>query len=148
MSSNPAGGPAAVSGPGTAERMGIKPQMIVMEFGSDEDIDQELRTAIEQLTGEEIVGEDSDEVVDVVLLWYRDGDGDLADLLVDAIAPLADDGFIWLLTPKRGRDDYVEPSDVTEAAAIAGLSQTSITTAGADWSAARLVGRKARGGKR
>jgi hypothetical protein len=128
--------------------MGIKPQMIVMEFGSDEDIDQELRTAIEQLTGEEIVDEDSDEVVDVVLLWYRDGDGDLADVLVDAIAPLADDGFIWLLTPKRGRDDYVEPSDVTEAAAIAGLSQTSITTAGADWSAARLVGRKARGGKR
>ena len=148
MSSNPAGGPSAVSGPGTAERMGIKPQMIVMEFGSDEDIDQELRTAIEQLTGEEIVGEDSDEVVDVVLLWYRDGDGDLADLLVDAIAPLADDGFIWLLTPKRGRDDYVEPSDVTEAAAIAGLSQTSITTAGPHWSAARLVGRKARGGKR
>jgi len=128
--------------------MGIKPQMIVMEFGSDEDIDQELRTAIEQLTGEEIVDEDSDEVVDVVLLWYRDGDGDLADALVDAIAPLADDGFIWLLTPKRGRDDYVEPSDVTEAAAIAGLSQTSITTAGAHWSAARLVGRKARGGKR
>jgi hypothetical protein len=148
VSSNPAGGPSAASGPGTAERMGIKPQMIVMEFGSDEDIDQELRSAIEQLTGEEIVGEDSDEVVDVVLLWYRDGDGDLADVLVDAIAPLADDGFIWLLTPKRGRDDYVEPSDVTEAAAIAGLSQTSITTAGADWSAARLVGRKARGGKR
>jgi hypothetical protein len=148
VSSNPAGGRSAASGPGTAERMGIKPQMIVMEFGSDEDIDQELRTAIEQLTGEEIVDEDSDEVVDVVLLWYRDGDGDLADVLVDAIAPLADDGFIWLLTPKRGRDDYVEPSDVTEAAAIAGLSQTSITTAGADWSAARLVGRKARGGKR
>lgn len=148
MSSNPAGGPPAASGPGTAGRMGIKPQMIVMELGGDEDIDQELRTAIEQLTGEEIVGEDSDEVVDVVLLWYRDGDGDLADILVDAIAPLADDGFIWLLTPKRGRDDYVEPSDVTEAAAIAGLSQTSITTAGADWSAARLVGRKARGGKR
>ena len=142
MSSNPAGGPSAVSGPGTAERMGIKPQMIVMEFGSDEDIDQELRTAIEQLTGEEIVDEDSDEVVDVVLLWYRDGDGDLADLLVDAIAPLADDGFIWLLTPKRGRDDYVEPSDIAEAASIAGLSQTSISTVGSDWSGARLVGRK------
>ena len=47
---------------------------------------------MEEQTGEEIVDEDSDEVVDVVLLWYRDGDGDLADLLVDAIAPLADDG--------------------------------------------------------
>jgi hypothetical protein len=61
---------------------------------------------------------------------------------------MAENGFIWLLTPKRGRADYVEPSDIAEAASIAGLSQTSITTAGADWSAARLAGRKAGGGKR
>ena len=49
-------------------------------------------------------------------------------MLVDAIAPLADDGVIWLLTPKRGRAGYVEPSDIAEAASIAGLSQTSIAT--------------------
>jgi Protein of unknown function (DUF3052). len=128
--------------------MGIKPEMIVMEIGRDDDVDEELRGQIEAATGESIVDEDSDEVVDLVLLWYRDGDGDLADVLVDAIAPLADNGFIWLLTPKRGRDDYVEPSDIAEAAAIAGLSQTSITTAGKDWSAARLAGRKSHGGKR
>ena len=95
-----------------------------------------------------MVDEDSDEVVDVVLLWYREDDGDLADVLVDAIAPLADDGFIWLLTPKRGRDGYVEPSDIAEAASIAGLSQTSIATVGHDWSAARLVGRKSREARR
>jgi hypothetical protein len=127
--------------------MGIASQMIVMEIGYDDDVDEQLRELIEDATGEELVDEDSDEVVDVVLLWYRDGDGDLADVLVDAIAPLADTGFIWLLTPKRGRDDYVEPSDIAEAASIAGLSQTSITTVGTDWSAARLVGRKS-GGKK
>jgi hypothetical protein len=127
--------------------MGIAPQMIVMEIGYDDDVDEQLRERIEDATGEELVDEGSDEVVDVVLLWYRDGDGDLADVLVDAIAPLADTGFIWLLTPKRGRDDYIEPSDIAEAASIAGLSQTSITTVGADWSAARLVGRKS-GGKK
>jgi hypothetical protein len=127
--------------------MGIVPQMVVMEIGYDDDVDEQLRELIEDATGEELVDEDSDEVVDVVLLWYRDGDGDLADVLVDAIAPLADTGFIWLLTPKRGRDDYVEPSDIAEAASIAGLSQTSITTVGTDWSAARLVGRKS-GGKK
>jgi len=121
--------------------------MIVMEIGYDDDVDEQLREVIEEATGEALVDEDSDEVVDVVLLWYRDGDGDLADVLVDAIAPLADTGFIWLLTPKRGRDDYVEPSDIAEAASIAGLSQTSITTVGTDWSAARLVGRKS-GGKK
>lgn len=129
-------------GPGIAEHLGMSPGMIVMESGYDEDVDQDVRDAIADRIGEELLDDDTDEVVDVVLLWYRDGDGDLADVLVDSISPLADDGYIWLLTPKRGRDEYVEPSDIAESASIAGLSQTSITTAGPDWSAARLVGRK------
>lgn len=136
------------NGAGIAERLGLNPGMIVMESGFDDDADDELRGAIVDRIGAEMEGEDSDEVVDVVLLWYRDGDGDLADVLVDSISPLADDGFIWLLTPKRGRDDYVEPSDIAEAASIAGLSQTSITTVGNGWSAARLVGRKSPGGRK
>ncbi|MCU1658369.1 MAG: hypothetical protein JWO57_3025 [Pseudonocardiales bacterium] len=134
--------------PGMAERMGLQPGMIVMEIGYDDDVDDELRGLVEDQTGEEIVAEDSDEVVDVVLLWYREGDSDLADLLVDAIAPLADSGFIWLLTPKRGRPGYVEPSDIAEAASVAGLSQTSITTVSPEWSAARLAGRRSGGAKR
>lgn len=144
MSTSPTPG----TGSGVAERMGLAPGMIVMEIGYDDDADHDLRSLMEQRTGEQFVDEDSDEVVDVVLLWYRDGDGDLGDVLVDAIGPLADDGFIWLLTPKRGRDGYVEPSDIGEAAAIAGLSQTSITTVGTEWSAARLVGRKSGGSRR
>jgi hypothetical protein len=122
--------------------------MIVMESGWDDDADEELRAHIAEQIGEDMVDEDTDEVVDVVLLWYRDGDGDLVDVLVDSVAPLADDGYIWLLTPKRGRDNYVEPSDIAEAAAIAGLSQTSIATIGQEWAAARLVGRKSQGSKR
>jgi Protein of unknown function (DUF3052) len=148
VSTSSAAGSGPGTGPGTAERMGIKPSMIVMEIGYDDDVDEDLRDLITDTTGEEILDEDTDEVVDVVLIWYRDGDGDLTDTLVDAIAPLADNGFIWLLTPKRGRDGYVEPSDIAEAAAVAGLSQTSITKAGEEWSAARLVGRKSGGSKR
>lgn len=140
--------PTPPSGTGIAERLGLKPGMIVMESGYDDDADEELRDSIALQIGEDMVDEDTDEVVDVVLLWYRDGDGDLADTLVDAIAPLADDGYIWLLTPKRGRANYVEPSEVAEAASIAGLSQTSIATVGPEWAAARLVGRKSSGGKR
>jgi hypothetical protein len=136
------------SGTGIAERLGLKPGMIVMESGYDDDVDEQLRDGIAEQIGEDMVDEDTDEVVDVVLLWYRDGDGDLVDVLVDSIAPLADDGYIWLLTPKRGRDNYVEPSDIAEAAAIAGLSQTSIATVGHEWAAARLVGRKTSGPKR
>jgi hypothetical protein len=128
--------------------MGFAPGQVVQEVGWDSDADAEFRTAIEDVTGEEIVDEESDEIVDVVVLWYREGDGDLVDVLVDAIAPLADNGFIWLLTPKRGRDGYVEPSDIAESAPTAGLSQTSLATVGADWAAARLVARKARSDKR
>ena len=131
-----------------AGRLGIEPGMVVQELGWDSDVDDEIRNAVEERCGDDLVDEDSDEVVDIVLLWYREGDGDLVDALVDAITPLADNGFIWLLTPKRGRDGYVEPSDIAEAAPTAGLSQTSMATVGADWSGTRLASRKSRGDRK
>ena len=143
MSTSPTSG----SGPGVVESMGFKPSMIVMEIGYDDDVDAELREAIESHV-EELVDDDSDEVVDVVLLWYRSDDDDLTDTLVDAVGPLADDGMIWLLTPKRGEGGYVEPSDIAEAASVAGLSQTSVRTVSDEWSGTRLVGRKSGGAKR
>src|SRR5262249_16708643 len=87
----------------------------------------------------EFVDEDTDEVVDTVLLWWRDGDGDLVDTLVDALGPLADTGAVWLLTPKAGRAGHVEPSEITESAPTAGLQQTPTVSVGKDWSAARVV---------
>ena len=126
-----------------AERLGIQPGMVVQELGYDEDVDEALRTAIVERSGSELVDEDADEVVDVVLLWWRDGDGDLVDALVDAIGPLADNGVVWLLTPKAGRPGHVEPSDISEAAPTAGLAQTSSISAAQDWAGARLVAPKA-----
>jgi hypothetical protein len=147
VSTTPASGDAASSrtqAPGLAERMGFKSGMVVLEIGWDQDVDEDMRAAVEEATGEEMVDENSDEIVEAVLLWYREGDADLVDVLVDAIAPLADNGFIWLATPKRDRPGYVEPSDIAEAAPTAGLSQTSMATLGPDWAAARLVSRKSR----
>ncbi|GII79826.1 hypothetical protein Sru01_48080 [Sphaerisporangium rufum] len=129
---------------GLAERLGLKPGQVVQEIGWDEDSDEELRQSIEELTGNEMVDEDSEDVVDVVLLWWRDGDGDLFDALSDAMTGLADGGQIWLLTPKVGRDGHVEPSDIGEDAATAGLSQTSSVSAARDWSGTRLVTPKGR----
>ena len=77
--------------------------------------------------------------VDVVLLWWREGDGDLVDALVDSLTNLADSGVVWLLTPKAGRDGHVEPSDIDEAAPTAGLSSTRSTSAAPEWSGTRLV---------
>ncbi len=127
-----------------AERLGIKPGQVVQEIGYDDDCDEDLRDAIAGTKDVELVDEDYDDVVDVVLLWWRDGDGDLVDALVDALTPLADGGYIWLLTPKAGRRSHVEPSEIGEAAPTAGLSQTSSVSAARDWSGTRLVAPKAR----
>ena len=147
MSTTPVSGAGGAT-PGIAERMGFTPGMVVQELGWDTDADDEFRAAIEDVTGEAMVDEDSDEIVEAVVLWFRESDGDLVDALVDAITSLADNGFIWLLTPKRGRDGYVEPSDIAEAAPTAGLSQTLLATVGSDWAGTRLAARKARGDRR
>ena len=128
---------------GLVDKLGIAPGSVVQEIGWDDDCDDELRALIVDRSGSELVDEDYDDVVDVVLIWWRDGDGDLVDALVDALAPLADSGVIWLLTPKAGRTDHVEPSDISEAAPTAGLQQTSSISAGRDWNGARLVAPKA-----
>ena len=130
---------------GQAERLGIKPGQVVQELGYDTDCDEQLRDAITAIEGVELVDEEYDDVVDVVLMWWRGEDGgDLVDALVDASTMLADGGYIWLLTPKAGRDGHVEPSDIGEAAPTAGLSQTSSVSAARDWSGTRLVAPKAR----
>lgn len=122
-----------------AERLGLKPGYVVQEIGYDDDCDEELRDSIEKFTGNELVDEDFGEVVDAVLLWWREEDGDPADALMDAKTPLTDGGTIWLLTPKAGRDGHVEPSDVREAATTAGLSATKSINAAAEWSGTQLV---------
>jgi len=130
---------------GQAERLGIKPGQVVQELGYDTDCDEQLRDAITAIEGVELVDEEYDDVVDVVLMWWRGEEGgDLVDALVDASTMLADGGYIWLLTPKAGRPGHVEPSDIGEAAPTAGLAQTSSVSAGRDWSGSRLVPPKAR----
>ena len=124
---------------GQAELLGIKPGQIVQELGYDTDSDEQLRQAIAAVEGVELVDEDYEDVVDVVLMWFREDDGDLLDALADALVPLEDGGYIWLLTPKAGRSGHVEPSDIGEAASGAGLAQTSSVSAARDWTGSRLV---------
>ena len=121
-----------------ARKLGIQHGQIVQEIGWDEDTDDDIRADVEEASGGELLDEDADEVIDVVLLWWRDGDGDLVDALMDAITPLADDGVIWVLTPKTGKRGHVLPAEIAESAPTAGLVQTSSANLG-DWSASRLV---------
>ena len=122
-----------------ADRLGIAAGAIVQELGRDDDVDQELVGEIVARAGTVLVDDNSDDVVDVVLLWFREDDGDLVDALMDARTRLDNNGAIWVLTPKAGRPGHVEPSDIIDAAPTAGLTQTSTVSASKDWAAAKLV---------
>jgi hypothetical protein len=127
------------AGTAVAARLGLRAGQAVQEFGYDDDVDEALRTSIEALTGTELADEDAQDVVDAALFWWRDGDGDLVDALVDALTNLAEGGVIWLLTPKSGRPGHVEPSEIEDAAPTAGLHATSTISACQDWTGTRLA---------
>lgn len=122
--------------------MEFEPGELVLEIGRGPDVDETLRAAIAEMTQTTFIEDETEEVVDAVIIWWREGDGDLEDELVDALTYLTENGPIWLLTPKAGRDGHVEPSDIQGAAPNVGLSQTSSLSVAADWNATRLVTRK------
>jgi hypothetical protein len=124
------------------QRLGLKNGMVVQELGWDEDVDDSVRVQIEDTIDADMVDGDYGNVVDTVLLWWRDNDGDLVDALVDSLTDLVEGGAIWLLTPKVGRPGAVDPADVAEAAPIAGLSTTTTAPVSREWSATRLVAPK------
>lgn len=126
--------------------MGIKKGDLILEVGRGDDCDIKVRDEISAITGTDFLDSDSQEVVDAVIIWWRDGDGDLVDELMDSLTYLSDNGVIWVLTPKVNRAGHVEPSDIQDAAPTAGLSQTSTISVAPDWCATRLVARKS--GKR
>lgn len=115
--------------------------MLVQEVGWDSDCDESISEAVEDAVGSELLEEDTDEVVDAVLLWWRSGDGDLVDRLMDVVTPLADGGSVWVVTPKTGIDGHVEPAVIAESAQTAGMLQTR-TAALSDWAGSRLTLRK------
>ena len=120
-------------------RLNLTSDSVVGEYGYDDDVDFDLRDAIETQIGTEMLDEGADDVLDAVVLWWRENDGDLTDALVDAVPALAESGSIWVLTPKTGQGGFVEPSDVAEAAQIAGLASTTSFSAGPGWTFTRLV---------
>ncbi|KGA15649.1 hypothetical protein GM50_16605 [freshwater metagenome] len=127
-------------------RMGFAAGELILEVGYGPDCDDVLRSEISKITGTELIEGETTEVVDAVILWWREGDGDLVDELMDALTYLTETGPIWVLTPKLGRDGHVDSSEIQDAAPIAGLSQTSTLALAKDWAGTRLVARKA--GKR
>ena len=121
-----------------SDKLGLTRGLVVQELGWDEDVDDDVRLMVEDAIEGELI-EEAMEAVDLVLLWWRDGDGDLVDSLVDALTDLTDAGYIWLMTPKVGRSGYVDAADLAEAAVTAGLALTNSLPVSSDWTATKLV---------
>lgn len=119
-------------------KLGLVEGLVIQEIGWGKDADDDVRIMVEDATDSELV-EDTVEAVDVVLLWWRDGDGDLFHGLVDALTDLTDTGYVWLMTPKVGRSGYVDAAELAEGAITAGLSMTNSAAISSDWAANKLV---------
>lgn len=121
-----------------ANKVGFTEGQVVLEIGWDEDVDDGLREAVETVIGSALEEDQFDGVVDAVLLWWRDGDGDLIDDCVDALTFLAEKGFVVVLVPQVGHPEHVEAAEIQEAADTVGLKASSTAKAG-EWIATKLV---------
>ena len=126
---------------GLMRKLGLREEQIVVEYGDDEDTEPGVRDAAARVVGSPVEGESYDGVVDVVLLWWRDGEGDLADELMDTLTTLEEGGSIVLLTPGAGREDRVPAADVQDACTTCSMVASGAVNLGG-WIGQRLVGRK------
>ncbi len=127
-----------------AGKLGVEPGMVVQELGWDSDVDEAVRDAVEERAGDELLDEDADEVIDLVLMWWREGDGDLVDALIDAIGPLADNGVIWVLTPEdRAAAGTSSPARSPRPRRRPGSRRRPTSRVSDGWAGSRLVAPKA-----
>lgn len=119
-------------------QMGLSKGMAVQELGWDDDVDEDLRNEVMDAIDGDMV-EEALEAVDVVLLWWRQDDGDVVDGLVDSLTDLSDSGVIWLMTPKVGRDGQLDPADIAEGVSTAGLVLTNTANLSEGWQGQKVV---------
>lgn len=118
--------------------LGLAPGIVVQELGWDSDVDESFRNDVMDTVDGDLV-EETDEAVDLVLLWWRSDDGDVVDGLFDALRDLSNSGVLWLLTPKVGRPGHVSSADLQEGAVTAGLALTTSVSVSKSWSCHKLV---------
>jgi hypothetical protein len=118
--------------------LNLAPGLVVQELGWDADVDEDFRSEVMDAVDGDLV-EETDDAVDVVLLWWRSEDGDVVDGMFDALRDLSNAGVLWLLTPKVGRPGHVSSADLQEGAVTAGLALTSAVSISKAWSCHKLV---------
>jgi len=112
--------------------------LVVQELGWDADVDEDFRSEVMDAVEGDLV-EETDDAVDVVLLWWRSDDGDVVDGLFDGLRDLSRGGVLWLLTPRMGKPGHLAQADLQEGAVTAGLALTTSVSVSKSWSCHKLV---------
>jgi hypothetical protein len=118
--------------------LNLTPGLVVQELGWDADVDEDFRSEVMDAVDGDLV-EETDDAVDVVLLWWRADDGDVVDGLFDGLRDLSRGGVLWLLTPRIGKPGHVAQPDLQEGAVTAGLALTTSVSVSKSWSCHKLV---------
>lgn len=123
-----------------AKELGFSRNDVIQEWLWDDDVDSDLRTAISEICGSDLVNEDYDGEVDGSIIWWRDGDDEeaLADDIMDATATLSENAPFWILTPKPGREGSAAATTVQNAARTAGMTTARPISVSPNWNAIRL----------
>jgi hypothetical protein len=122
------------------DKLGVKPGSAVAFVAAPRSVDAELRRRVLARAGREEVMP-GDEALDVVLIG-ADASTDVEASLSEWRARIDQAGGIWLLTPKRGYEGYVDQRELIEAGPAAGVVDNKICSIDERTSAMRFVIRK------
>jgi hypothetical protein len=121
------------------DKLGIKPGFALAFESAPRAIDADLRAQALAKAGRDAASDG--EPVDVVLLG-ADATTDVESVLRLWRTRIDQAGGIWLLTPKRGHDGYVDQTELIQAGPAAGVVDNKICSISDTTSAMRFVIRK------
>jgi DUF3052 family protein len=121
------------------DKLGVKLGHAVAYVPDADAVDDWLRTDIATQTAREPAG--ADEPVDTVIAIIDDGT-DVVELLREWRPRLQPAGGIWLLSPKRGRQGYVNQETLIPLGLEAGLVDNKVCSVSDRQSAMRFVIRR------
>jgi hypothetical protein len=121
------------------DKLGIKPGFAVAFDDSSAPIDTQLRGRALEKAGRD--GAAADEPADVVLVG-ADASTDVEGVLKRWRQRIGQAGGIWLLTPKRGQQGYIDQNELILAGPAAGVVDNKICSVSDTISGMRFVIRK------
>lgn len=118
-------------------KLGFKPGLSAKEYMWGEDIEGDLRDAICECVGADLLDENSEDGADISCVWWRDGNDEetLSDCLLDASSPYEAGRKICVFTPRPGFEGAATPGFVAEVAAKEGLNASTPVALTKEWNA-------------